>query len=76
MTSFTAVRVQRFDTLYDPTPSCSGLQSKWVGTAISAFSGPHSLHLSPTSGPHYLRLSLQSSGRDCNPSPQDRIICN
>jgi hypothetical protein len=23
-----------------------------------------------------MRLSLQSSGRDCNPSPQDRIICN
>jgi hypothetical protein len=57
-------------------PRCSGLQSKWVRTAISAFSGPHYLHLSPTSGPHYMRLSLQSSGRDCNPSPQDRIICN
>jgi hypothetical protein len=23
------------------TYTCSGLQSKWVGTAISAFSGPH-----------------------------------
>ena len=33
-------------------PTCNGLQSKWVRPAISAFSGPHSLHLSPTSGPH------------------------
>src|SRR5437867_3934596 len=31
---------------------CSGLQSQGVRTASSAFSGPHSLHLSPTSGPH------------------------
>jgi len=54
---------------------CSGLQSKLVRTAISALSGPHSLHLSPCSGPHYLQLRLQSSSRDCNPSPQDRIIC-
>ena len=56
--------------------TCSGLQSKCVRTAISAFSGPHYLHLSPISGPHYMRLRLQSSGRDCNPSSQDRIICN
>src|SRR5262249_61761041 len=27
--------------------SCSGLQSKRTGTAISAFSGPNYLHLSP-----------------------------
>src|SRR5215471_436909 len=54
----------------------NGLQSKRAATAISAFSGPHYLHLSPTSGPHYMRLSLQSSSRDCNPSPQDRISCN
>ena len=58
------------------TDSCSGLQWKWLRPAISAFSGPHYLHLSPTSGPHYMRLRLQSSSRDCNSSPQDRIICN
>src|SRR6266704_6167450 len=28
----------------------NGLQSKQVGTAISAFSGPHYVHLSPWSG--------------------------
>src|SRR5262249_2832137 len=33
--------------------TCSGLQSKLAGTAISAFSGPHYVHLSPCSGPHY-----------------------
>src|SRR3954447_23894504 len=33
--------------------SCSGLQSKWVRPAISAFSGPHSVHLSPASGPQF-----------------------
>ena len=52
---------------------CNGLQSKPVGPAIIAFSGPHYVHLSPTSGPHYLpsepaiiRLGLQSiaSGQD------------
>jgi len=55
---------------------CSGLQSKWLRPAISAFSGPHSLHLSSASGPHYLRLSLQSSASACNQRPQDHIICN
>src|SRR5215470_981261 len=54
----------------------NGLQLKRAGTAISAFSGPHSLHLSPPSGPHSLRLGLQSSSRACNPSLQARIICN
>ena len=54
---------------------CNGLQSKRAGTAISAFSGPHYLPLSPVSGPHYLPLRLQSSAWDCNPSHQDHIIC-
>src|SRR5262245_1142084 len=59
----------------DTTHRCSGLQSKRTGTAISAFSGPHSLHLSPTSGPHSLHLRLQSAARDCNQRRQDHIIC-
>ena len=59
-----------------PVPICSGLQSKLLRTAISAFSGPHSLHLSPCSGPHYLQLRLQSAAQDCNPSRQAHIICN
>ena len=49
-------------------PTCNGLQSKCAGTAISAFSGPHYLRLSPVSGPHYLPLRLQSSAPACNPS--------
>jgi hypothetical protein len=56
--------------------TCSGLQSKRAGTAISAFSGPHYLHLSLPSGPHYLHLRLQSATRDCNQRCQDDIICN
>src|SRR5438045_8854738 len=55
---------------------CNGLQSKPARTAISAFSGSHSLHLSPCSGPHSLQLRLQSAAWACNPSPQDHISCN
>src|SRR5262245_37323150 len=55
---------------------CSGLQSKWVRTAISAVSGPHYLHLSPGSGQDYVPLRLQSAARDCNPSRQDHITCH
>jgi hypothetical protein len=58
------------------TPNCNGLQSKPAGPAISAFLGPHLVHLSPWSGPHYLHLRLQSSAWSCNPSRQDHIICN
>jgi hypothetical protein len=46
--------VERYLTglLTDLPHKCNGLQSKWVRTAISAFSGPHYLHLSIPSGPH------------------------
>src|SRR5215471_11299087 len=37
----------------NPASMCNGLQSKRVGTAISAFLGPHYVPLSPWSGPHY-----------------------
>src|SRR5437016_6242963 len=58
------------------TDICNGLQSKRAGPAITAFLGPHYLHLSPMSGPHYLQLRLQSSVRACNPWRQDHIMCN
>jgi hypothetical protein len=45
-------------------PSCRGLQSKTVRTAISAISGPDYLQLSVPPGPHYLPLRLQSAARD------------
>jgi hypothetical protein len=63
-------------TLFEFIGSCSGLKSKWVRPAISAFSGLHSLHLSAISRPDYLPLSLQSTGSDCNHRWGDQIICN
>lgn len=62
-------------TLVLPKAMCNGLQSKRAGPAISAFSGPHSVPLSPSSRPHYLPLRLQLSAWACNPSSPDHIIC-
>ncbi len=47
--------------------TCNGLQSKRVRTAITAFAGPHSLHLATPPGQDSLQLRLQSSTRACNP---------
>jgi len=56
--------------------SCSGLQSKWTGLAMSAFSGPHSVPLSLPSGPHSVPLSLQSSAPACNHPRPAHINCH
>jgi IS1 family transposase len=55
---------------------CNGLQSKWVGPAISGNWGPHSLQQSPRLGQDSVQLRPQSAASDGNPSRQDHIMCN
>jgi hypothetical protein len=56
--------------------SCSGLQLKWVRTAINGNLGRHYLHLSIPPGQDSVQLRLQSMVRDCNQRRWDDIICD